>query len=77
MLKKLIEYFVLKLVDKPEVVTVTELEVAGKSIIEIRVAPADFAKIIGKEGQTFKALRTLVNSIEPQSSKDVVVDIIK
>lgn len=77
MLKKIVEYFVLKIVDKPEVVSISEIELHGKSVIEIRVASQDLAKVIGKEGRTFKALRMLVNTIDPQAHKDIVVDIVK
>ena len=75
MLKKHIEYFVTKLVDKPEGVNVTEIQAPEKYIIEIRVAAQDIAKVIGKEGRTFKALRALASAADPQTRKDIVVDI--
>lgn len=75
MLKNIIEYFVTKLVEKPDGVTVTEIQTAEKTIIEIRVAAQDLAKVIGKEGRTFKALRALANAADPYTQKDIVVDI--
>lgn len=76
MLKKLIEYLATKIVEKPDLMTISEIESEGKVIIEIRVAAHDLAKVIGKEGRTFKALRTLINVADPKSNKDIVVDII-
>ena len=55
---KLIYFCITKLVDKPEVVTITQKDSPGKSIYEVRVAPQDLARVIGKEGKTFKALRS-------------------
>ncbi len=76
MLEKLIKFFVLNLVDKPEVVTISEIQTKGKSIIEVRVAPQDLAKVIGKEGRTFRALRTIINVVDQESKRDLVVDTI-
>lgn len=76
MLKQLIHYVIKNLVDNPEVVTITQRETEGKNIIEIRVAPQDLAKVIGKEGRTFKALRSLLQAVDPLKPKDIVVDII-
>ncbi len=75
MLKNIIEYFVTKMVEKPDGVTVTEIQTAEKTIIEIKVAAQDLAKVIGKEGRTFKALRALANAADPHTQKDIVVDI--
>jgi uncharacterized protein len=75
MLIKLVEFFVTKLVNKPEGVIVTEVKAPEKDIIEIRVAAPDLARVIGKEGRTFKALRALANAADPHTRKDIVVDI--
>jgi predicted RNA-binding protein YlqC (UPF0109 family) len=76
MLKQLVTYFVSKLVDNPTVVVISEITSDDKNIIEIRVAPQDLSRVIGKEGRTFKALRSLVNAVDPQTHKDIVVDAI-
>ncbi|MBA3954033.1 KH domain-containing protein [Candidatus Dependentiae bacterium] len=73
---QLIEHFIVKLVEKPEAIVISEVETAGKSIIEIRVAAQDIAKVIGKEGRTFKALRSLIHCVDPEARKDIVVDIV-
>ena len=74
-IQKLIVFCVTKLVDKPEVVTVTQKDShGGKSMYEIRVASQDLARVIGKEGRTFKALRALVTLVAPEQVHDIVVD---
>lgn len=76
MLTQLVTYFVSKLVENPDVVVISEITKEDKNIIEIRVAPQDLARVIGKEGRTFKALRSLVNAVDIQNHKDVVVDVL-
>lgn len=72
---KLIQFVLGKLVDKPESIAITQKESAqGKLIYEIRVAPQDLARVIGKEGRTFKAVRALVTLADPQHVQDIVVD---
>lgn len=73
-IQKLIHFCITKLVDKPEVVTVNQTDSQGKYIYEIRVAPQDLARVIGKEGRTFKSLRALVTQLDPEHTQDVVVD---
>lgn len=76
MLKELIAYFVYQLVDNKDVVSVEEIPGIDKTLIEIKVAASDLAKVIGKEGRTFKALRSLVRTIDIKEQKDIVVDIV-
>lgn len=76
MLKKLIKFFVINLVDKVDLVTIEEINANGKSIIEVRVAPQDLSRIIGKEGRTFRALKSIINLLNKDSKKDLVVDTI-
>lgn len=75
MAHKLVEYIVKSLVSKPEAVTVSELDVQGKHILQIRVSSHDIAKVIGGGGRTFRALRTVVSPVLPSEIKDIVVDI--
>ncbi len=76
MLKDLIEDFVLNLVDNRDVVSVLEMNAGNKSIIEIKVSAQDLAKVIGKEGRTFRALRTLARVVDPAVTRDIVVDVV-
>ncbi len=71
---KLLQFCVAKLVDNPEVITITHSTADAKSIYEVRVAPDDLAKIIGREGRTFKALRALINCEQADYVHDLVVD---
>lgn len=72
-IQKLIHFCITRLVDKPDAVTIAHKETDGKSIYEIRVAPQDLARVIGKEGRTFKALRALVTLVD-ETVQDIVVD---
>lgn len=77
MLLELVKFFVVKLVDKPALVSVKQVELENKSVIEIRVAPQDLSRVIGKEGRTFKSIKSLINGVSTSESyKDVVVDIV-
>jgi predicted RNA-binding protein YlqC (UPF0109 family) len=59
-LKAVIEVVVRALVDQPDSVKITETERRGMSVIELRTAPGDMGKIIGRQGRTAAALRTLL-----------------
>lgn len=74
MLKKLVKFFVVNLVDKPDLATINEVDANGKTIIEINVAQQDLAKIIGKDGRTFRALKSIINLVDSNSKKDLVVN---
>ena len=72
--EKLIQFCIVKLVDKPEFLAITKKEEGDKTIFEIRVAPTDLARVIGKEGRTFKALRALVILSNTEHPQDIVID---
>ena len=59
-LRAVIEVVVRALVDHPDAVKVTETERRGMSVLELRTAPGDMGKIIGRQGRTAAALRTLL-----------------
>lgn len=77
MLKELVEYIVKKLVDKPESVVVSEVSGEQATIIELRVAPEDLGKVIGKEGKTARAIRTLVHAAASKERKRAVLEILE
>lgn len=77
MLKELVEYIVKKLVDKPESVVVSEISGEQATIIELRVAPEDLGKVIGKEGKTARAIRTLVHAAASKERKRAVLEILE
>ena len=76
MLKHIIENVVKTLVDSPEAVSVKVTQTDGKDIFEINVDNQDIGKVIGKEGQTIRALRMLVNALN-SSGNEVEITIAK
>ena len=76
-MKELIEYIAKALVDNPEEVSVTELEGQQASVIELRVAKEDIGKIIGKQGRTAAAIRTILNAASAKLDKRSVLQILE
>lgn len=74
---KLVEAIAKSLVDHPEAVEVTESIDNDTIVIELRVAPQDMGKVIGKQGRIAKALRTVVKAAAIKENKKVVVEIIQ
>ena len=74
---KLVEAIAKSLVDNPEEVVVTESEDRRGTVIELRVAPDDMGKVIGKQGRIAKALRTVVKAAAIKNNKKVTVEIVK
>ncbi|MBC7358963.1 RNA-binding protein (KH domain) [Desulfacinum infernum DSM 9756] len=77
MLKELIEYMARALVDKPEQVHVSEIEGEQTSVIELRVAKEDLGKVIGKQGRTARAMRTILSAASTKIRKRAVLEIIE
>lgn len=76
-MKELLEVLAKALVDNPEAVNVTKREEDHAIILELRVAPEDMGKVIGKQGRIAKAIRTVVKAAASRGeSKKVIVDII-
>ena len=77
MLKELIEYIAKLLVDNPDQVTVTEIEGEQTSVIELKVAKEDLGKVIGKQGRTARAMRTILGAASTKARKRAVLEIIE
>jgi predicted RNA-binding protein YlqC (UPF0109 family) len=75
-MKELVEVIAKSLVDKPELVEVNEVSGEQSLTIELRVAPDDMGKVIGKQGRIAKAIRTVVKAAAIKDNKRVVVEII-
>ena len=75
-MKDLITYIAKSLVDQPDLVKVTEVEGETTSIIELSVAKEDIGKIIGKQGRTATAIRTIMNAAFKKMKRSVVLEII-
>jgi len=76
-MKELIEYIAKALVDNPNEVAVNEIEGEVTSVIELRVAKSDLGKVIGKEGRTARAMRTLLTAASTKIKKRAVLEIIE
>jgi len=77
MLKELVEYMARALVDNPEKVKVSEIEGEQTSVIELRVAKEDLGKVIGKQGRTARAMRTILSAASTKIRKRAVLEIIE
>ena len=76
-MKDLIAYIAKALVDKPEEVVVTEIEGQQISVIELKVAKEDLGKVIGKQGRTARAMRTILSGTSTKIKKRSVLEIIE
>ncbi len=76
-LKELITEMAKALVDKPEEVLVTEIEGEQTTVIELKVAKEDLGKVIGKQGRTARALRTILGAASTKIRKRSVLEIIE
>ncbi len=76
-LKELIEYIVKALVDNPEKVEVKEIAGEKSIIYELKVGEGDLGKVIGKEGRTAKATRTIITAAAMKQGKRTVLEIIE
>lgn len=76
-MKELLENIAKSLVDEPECVEVNETAGEQSVILELRVAPDDMGKVIGKQGRIAKAIRTVVKAAANKENKRVVVEIIQ
>ncbi len=77
MLKELIDFMARALVDNPEKVNVSEIEGEQTSVIELRVAKEDLGKVIGKQGRTARAMRTILSAASTKIRKRAVLEIIE
>ena len=76
-MKELLEYIVRSLVDQPDAVKVTEVEGDRTSVIELSVAEEDMGRIIGKQGRTAIAIRTLLNAAATKNKKRTILEIVE
>jgi predicted RNA-binding protein YlqC (UPF0109 family) len=76
-MKELIEYIAQALVDHPEQVSVSEVEGNQTSVLELKVAKEDLGKVIGKQGRTARAMRTILSAASAKIKKRTVLEIIE
>lgn len=75
--KELIEYIARALVDNPDGVLVTETPSEQAAVIELKVAKEDLGKVIGKQGRTVRAMRTLLSAVRGGPGKRPVLEILE
>jgi len=75
-MKDLTKHIVQALVDHPEQVAISEVEGKRNTVLEIKVAEEDIGKIIGKQGRTAQAIRTILNAASAKAKKRTIMEII-
>lgn len=74
-MKELLLYLAKNLVENPDEVTVTEVP-GETTVLELRVAPEDMGKVIGRQGRIAKEIRTIVKSVAQRNGRKVSVEIV-
>ena len=74
-MKELVEVIAKALVNNPDEVVVTETETDRETVLELKVAPSDMGKVIGKQGRIAKAIRSVVKVVASKEDKRVTLDI--
>ena len=75
-MKDLVEVIAKSLVENPDEVVVTQKENGKTTVIELKVAPSDMGKVIGKQGRIAKAIRTVVKAASARTGKKYTVEIV-
>jgi predicted RNA-binding protein YlqC (UPF0109 family) len=75
--KEVLEYIARAMVDEPEAVAVTEVAGERSVILQLRVAPDDMGKVIGKRGRTVRAIRSIVRAAGSRQGVTTLVEIIE
>ncbi|MCL2812875.1 MAG: KH domain-containing protein [Clostridia bacterium] len=75
-MQELVAFVARSLVENPDAVVVREVEGPESIIVELRVAPEDMGKVIGKQGRIAKAIRAVVKAATPRDSKPVFLEIV-
>jgi predicted RNA-binding protein YlqC (UPF0109 family) len=76
-MKELVKFIAQSLVDNPDAVQVKEIEGEQTSVIELKVAKEDLGKVIGKQGRTARAMRTILSAASTKIRKRAVLEIIE
>lgn len=77
MLKELVEYLARALVDDPDAVSVEAIEDEKTTTLRLKVAQPDLGRVIGKQGRTARAMRTLLHAIAAKSRRRAVLEIVE
>ena len=75
-MKELLLYIARNLVDDPDSVSVTEVQGDQELTLELRVAPDDMGKVIGRQGRIAKEIRTIIKTVAQRTGEKVTVEIV-
>jgi len=75
--KELVEFVAKALVDQPDQVHVETVEDPAATTLKLRVAPGDLGRVIGKQGRTARAIRTLLHATAAKAKRRVVLEIVE
>jgi predicted RNA-binding protein YlqC (UPF0109 family) len=76
-LTEIVEQMAKAIVDHPEKVEVKEIEGEKTTVVELKVAPEDLGKVIGKQGRTARAMRTILAAVSRKANKKAVLEILE
>lgn len=76
-LTEVVEFMAKAIVDHPEKVEVKEIEGEKTTVVELKVAPEDLGKVIGKKGNTARAMRTILAAVSRKANKKAVLEILE
>ena len=76
-MKDLIREIVQALVDQPEIVSVFEIVGENTNVLEVKVAKSDMGKVIGKQGRTVQAIRTILSAVSGKTRKNYTLVIVE
>ncbi|MCD6451754.1 MAG: KH domain-containing protein [Acidobacteria bacterium] len=76
-MKELVEKIAKALVDHPDQVSVTQIDGEQTTVLELRVAPEDLGKVIGKQGRTARSIRTILGAAGMKLRKRFVLEILE
>ena len=75
-MKELLLYMAKNLVDNPDAVSVNEISDEEGTVLELRVAPEDMGKVIGRQGRIAKEIRTIIKTVAQRDGEKVTVEIV-
>ncbi|MCX7739297.1 MAG: KH domain-containing protein [Hydrogenothermaceae bacterium] len=76
-LTEVVEFMAKAIVDHPEKIEVKEIEGEKTTVVELKVAPEDLGKVIGKKGNTARAMRTILAAVSRKANKKAVLEILE
>ena len=76
-MRELVEFIAKALVNEPDAVVVNEVTDDNESVLELKVAPGDLGKVIGRQGRTARSLRTIVSAAGMKARKRIVLEIVE